>query len=105
MSTGSLSTPLLIVTSARHDPVTGKYTGAAFASNGAGVKTVTIDASNNSLSGIRDAINSANIGVSATIVNDGGTSPYRLALTSTNTGKINSIKISGGDAGLSALAV
>ena len=100
---GTLTFDFGTISGGTFDPVTGKYTGAAFASNGAGVKTVTIDASNNSLSGIRDAINSANIGVSATIVNDGGTSPYRLALTSTNTGKINSIKISGGDAGLSAL--
>ncbi|AZP13902.1 flagellar filament capping protein FliD [Undibacterium parvum] len=78
------------------DPVTGKYSGAGrtFTSNGAGIKTVTIDATNNSLSGIRDAINKANVGVTATIVNDGGTSPYRLALSSTGTGKNNSLKMS-----------
>lgn len=81
----------------------GKYTGATFTSNGSGIKTVTIDATNNSLLGIRDAINKANIGVSATVVNDGGASPYRLALTSTNIGQTNSIKITGGDAGLSGL--
>ncbi len=86
--------------------ITGKYVGpgVTFASNGAGVKTVTIAASNNSLAGIRDAINAANIGVSASIVNDGGTSPYRLALTSTSIGKTNSMKISvSGDAALSTL--
>lgn len=73
----------------------GKY-GAptTFTSSGSGVKTVTIDPTNNSLSGIRDAINNAAIGVTATIVNDGGTSPYRLALTSNATGKENSMKIS-----------
>lgn len=78
------------------DPVTGKYSGAgrSFTSNGNGIKTVTIDGTNNSLSGIRDAINKANIGVTATIVNDGGSSPYRLALTTTATGKTNSVKIS-----------
>jgi flagellar hook-associated protein 2 len=81
----------------------GKYTGATFTSNGNGVKTVTINASNNSLLGIRDAINQANIGVSATIVNDGGTSPYRLALTSTAIGQSNSMKITTTDAGLTAL--
>lgn len=86
------------------DTASGKYTGAGFTTNGAGIKTVTIDASNNSLSGIRDAINQANIGVSATIVNDGGTSPYRLVLSSGATGNSNSLKISvGGDAALSAL--
>ncbi len=82
----------------------GIYTGASFTSNGAGTKTVTIDASNNSLSGIRDAINSANIGVSATIVNDGSASPYRLVLTDNTTGISNSMKISvSGDATLSSL--
>ena len=84
----------------------GKYTGATFTSNGAGTKTVTIDASNNSLQGIRDAINVAKIGVTATIINDGGTSPYRLALTSDSIGKTNSIKISvveSGATGLDAL--
>lgn len=81
------------------DAASGKYTGAdrSFTSNGAGIKTVTIDGTNNSLSGIRDAINKANIGVTATIVNDGGTSPYRLALSTTATGKSNSLKISVAD--------
>jgi len=82
----------------------GTYTGAGFTSNGAGTKTVTIDASNNSLSGIRDAINSANIGVSATIVNDGSASPNRLVLTDSTTGISNSMKISvSGDATISSL--
>lgn len=83
---------------------TGEYTGAAFTSNGSGAKTVTIDASNHTLAGIRDAINKAKIGVTATIVNDGGASPYRLALSVNNTGADNSLKISvSGDAALSSL--
>ena len=101
---GTLTFDFGTISGGTFDAVTGKYTGAAFASNGAGVKTVTIDASSNSLTGIRDAINNAKIGVSATIVNDGGASPYRLALTSTTIGKTNSIKISvAGDAALSTL--
>ncbi|MBI5889432.1 MAG: flagellar filament capping protein FliD [Nitrosomonadales bacterium] len=86
------------------DAVTGKYTGASFTSNGNGAKTLTIDASNNSLSGIRDAINAANIGVTATIINDGSTTPYRLSLSSNNMGQSNSLKISvAGDAALANL--
>lgn len=82
----------------------GTYTGASFASNGNGIKTVTIDSTNNTLSGIRDAINQANMGVTATIINDGSGSPYRLALTSNSTGLSNSMKISvAGDATLSSL--
>lgn len=84
---------------------TGKYdVGATFTSSGSGAKAVTIDSSNNSLQGIRDAINNAKIGITATIVNDGGASPFRLALSSDNIGKTNSIQISvAGDTALSDL--
>ncbi len=76
-----------------------------------GVATITIDTSNNTLEGVRDAINDADIGVNATIVNDG--SGFRLLLSSEQTGAENSIEISVDDtgdgnsldnAGLSALA-
>jgi len=77
------------------DPVTKKYTDVtSFGSNGNGTKSITIDSSNNSLQGIRDAINAAKIGVTATIINDGGATPYRLALSSDNNGVSNSLKIS-----------
>lgn len=74
------------------------------------IKTVTIDASNNTLSGVMKAINDAKIGVQASIVNDGG--GYRLVLGSTATGAANSLKITAADgdgnhtdlAGLSLLA-
>jgi flagellar hook-associated protein 2 len=89
------------------DSVSGTYSGATFTTGGTGVKTITIDSTNNSLQGIRDAINSAGVGVTATIVNDGSASPYRLSLTSTKTGAASSMKISvadtAPDTGLSAL--
>lgn len=79
----------------------------SFVSSGTGIKTVTIDDTNNSLAGIRDAINKAAVGVTATIVNDGSGTPYRLALTSDKTGALNSMKISvantAPDTGLSTL--
>jgi len=56
--------------------------------------TITIDSSNNTLEGIRDAINDADFGVTAVIVNDGGTDPYRLLLTSDDSGAENGINIS-----------
>jgi flagellar hook-associated protein 2 len=73
-------------------------------------QTVTIDPSNNTLAGVRDAINTANIGVSATIINDGTSN--RLVLTSKDTGAASSVKITAADndgdnldaAGLSRLA-
>lgn len=102
--TSTLSFDFGTIAGGTFDAASGKYTGASFTSSGAGVKTVTINGTNNSLSGIRDAINAADIGVTATIVNDGGTSPYRLALTVNATGQTNSMKISvAGDSDISAL--
>ncbi|RLG37475.1 MAG: hypothetical protein DRO01_07135 [Thermoproteota archaeon] len=46
-----------------------------------GPVTITIDATNNSLEGIAQAINDADAGVNASIINDGTDSPYRLVLT------------------------
>ncbi len=49
--------------------------------------SIVIDSTNNTLTGIRDAINASTAPVTATIVNDGsGATPYRLVLTSDNTG-------------------
>lgn len=83
----------------------GKYaSGTTFTTNGGGVKTVTIDDTNNSLQGIRDAINAAGIGITASIINDGSASPYRLVLGSNTMGAANSMKISAsGDTTVSAL--
>ncbi len=58
--------------------------------------TVTIDASNNTLSGMRDAINAANAGVTATIVNDGSATPYKLVLTASASGAANTIEVTNG---------
>lgn len=86
------------------DSASGKYTSATFASSNLGLKTVTIDPADTSLAGIRDAINKAGIGVSASIVNDGGAAPYRLVLTESATGKASSMQISvSGSAELTSL--
>lgn len=71
----------------------GSTSGTTFTPNGSGTKSITIDGTNNSLEGIRDAINSAALGVTATLVNDGSGTPYRLALTSISSGVSNSLKI------------
>ena len=54
-------------------------------------QSVTIDASNNSLRGIRDAVNNAEIGVTVSIVDDG--SGKRLVFSSDNSGVDNSLEI------------
>jgi flagellar hook-associated protein 2 len=73
--------------------------------------SIVVDSTNNTLEGIRDAINDVNLGVSAVIVNDGA--GYRLLLNSVQTGAENSLEVSitnDGDtndtdnAGLSALS-
>ena len=93
----------------------GSYDSAdnTFTANGdKATKTITIDPANSTLAGVRDAINAANAGVTATIVNDGGAAGNRLVLTSADSGAASSMKISVADAdgngldagGLSALA-
>jgi len=48
---------------------------------------VDIDAGNSSMEAIRDAINAQGGGVNAAIVNDGSGTPYRLSLTSKDSGE------------------
>lgn len=61
--------------------------------------TIDISAANSSLAGIRDAINNAKAGVSASIINVGGA--YRLSVTSNDTGKDNAMTLSvSGDSAL-----
>ena len=60
-------------------------------------KTITVDSNNNTLAGLRDAINSADIGVSAAIVNDGAS--YRLLMSSDANGAENGFKIEVTDTG------
>lgn len=63
----------------------------------AGVSTaITIDATSNSLEGIASAINDADLGVSAAIINDGtGSEPYRLVLTGNTVSDSFSLDTSG----------
>ncbi len=67
--------------------------------------SVVIGDNNNSLAGVRDAINAADIGVTANIVNDG--QGYRLVLASDQLGAANSMQVNvtaGTTPGLTALA-
>jgi flagellar hook-associated protein 2 len=73
----------------------GSYLGAGFDLDGAqAIGSVTLNAGDLSLGGIRDAINKANIGVTASIVSDGSSNPYHLVLTSSKTGASSTMKIS-----------
>lgn len=101
---GTLTIDLGTISGGTFDDLTGKYTGAGFASNASGPFDIVIDATNNTLDGIRDAINDAGIGVTASIVNDGDpANPQRLVLSSSS-GADQSMSISvAGDAALSDL--
>ncbi len=91
-----------------YDSVANSFTANA----GKATKSIVIDPANNTLAGIRDAINAANAGVTATVVNDGSAAGNRLVVTSTDSGAANSLKIGVTDddgtplnaSGLSALA-
>jgi len=73
-------------------PSGGPQTFDAFTENADRTsQTITIDSSNNTLAGIRDAINEADMGVSAVIVNDGGGA--RLLMNSMETGAANGVEI------------
>jgi flagellar hook-associated protein 2 len=70
----------------------GTYSGDNFTLNpDKATKTISINSAQSSLVGIRDAINAANAGVTAGIVNDG--SGYRLTLASKDTGAANALRI------------
>lgn len=102
---GTVTIDLGAISGGTLDPVTGHYSGAAFTPGSGAAQSFTIDSSNNSLEGLRDAINgNADIGVTASIVNDGGASPYRLLLSSSQTGEASSMRIAvTGDASLQGL--
>jgi len=70
------------------DPAAAIVTGtASFAVRGTDGVIKAFQLTNNSLNGLRDAINSSGSGVTATIVNSGkGANPYQLVVTANDTG-------------------
>ena len=65
----------------------GTFAAGAFTPNAAtGARTVAIPAGADSLAAVRDAVNAAGIGVTASIVNDGSVTGQRLVFSSTASG-------------------
>jgi len=59
-----------------------------------GSATITINTENNTLQGLANEINGADVDVTATIINEGtGTASYRLLLTADKSGTVNAITI------------
>lgn len=88
----------------------GKWTGNAFAAKTGSTSVSITIAATDTLAGIRDKINSANAGVTASIINDA--SGARLVMNSSTTGDVNGFRVTATDddgnntdnAGLSSLA-
>ena len=89
LGTGSLTLKFGTTT---YDKASDSYSGFVQNPN---VASATIDITDGSLAGIRDAINNAGTGASASIVNDG--SYYRLVIASDSSGADNSIQITAND--------
>lgn len=90
---GTLATAHSLNSTAVPDATAAIGTGTMRISVGTSSFDITLDNTNNSLNGIRDAINASasNTGVSATVIQD--VDGARLALTSKNTGTTNAISV------------
>ncbi|EJL84982.1 flagellar capping protein [Herbaspirillum sp. CF444] len=74
-------------------PANAAFDGGILAIKTGNGSTAIIKPVTNTLAGVRDAINSSNAGVSASIVNDGTSS--HLVMTAKESGKTNSIRVTG----------
>ena len=92
LTVNSLATADKYMSSAAPTVSTGDTLSFTFAGSSSKNTTITLDSTNNTLSGLRDAINKADIGVSATIVN--GSSGAQLILKGT-TGSDNGFTLGG----------
>ncbi len=92
LTVNSLATADKYTSSAAPTVSSGDTLSFTFAGSSSKNTTITLDSTNNTLSGLRDAINKADIGVSATIVN--GSSGAQLILKGT-TGSDNGFTLGG----------
>lgn len=93
-NTASVTISFGTISGGTFDPGTGRYTGADFTVDASQTPlNLTIDSGNNTLEGIRDAINALDSNVTAEIEDDGGADPYRLVISNSETGISNSLKV------------
>ncbi len=103
--TATLATPATALTAGTITIQLGTYTtdsatppNTTFAASGPAAPAITIGPGDTSLASIRDKINQANAGVSASIISDASGS--RLSLRSTTTGAVNGFQITATPAGV-----
>jgi flagellar hook-associated protein 2 len=76
------------------DTATNTKTGTITIQKGADTPvSIAITSGNNTLQGIKNAINAQNAGFSASILNDGSGTPYRLVVTANDSGAANNLTI------------
>jgi flagellar hook-associated protein 2 len=98
-ATGTYSLNITTLAQAQRLAAAGQASDTSAISTGASTVTFTVGttstdvkiAAGATLQDMRTAINAANIGVTATIVNDGSGTPYRLSLSSDKEGTSNAI--------------
>lgn len=94
VTVNALALPHVLQTAGAASTTTASSTGSITLQSGSGaIHAVTIDAGNNTLAGVRDAINAAQSDVRAVIINDGSATPYRLVLTASDGGSSNAITV------------
>ncbi len=117
---GSHAIEVLQLAKAQKSTTTAEFTGLndtvsagslAFTMGNGSTFSVTVDGTNNTLAGVRDAINNAseNKGVTASIINvdstaNPGTTISKLVFTARDAGAANGFTVSGGDARLNSSA-
>lgn len=95
VNVSTLAQPHVVQTAGIASPTAASSTGSITLQAGSGaIHAITIDSSNNTLAGVRDAINAAQTDVRAVIINDGTANPYRLVLTAAEGGSANTISVS-----------
>jgi flagellar hook-associated protein 2 len=76
------------------DTSTATQTGTLVVQKGSDAPvTIVIDDTNNTLQGIKNAINNADAGFTASIIRDGSTAPYRLVIASDDSGTANALSV------------
>ena len=98
IAVNSLATTASSYTDALTDENTTFATGVITLKVGTTSTDITVDATNNTLRGIANAINDQNLGVTASIINDA--SGARLALVSKTTGEAGDLTVTGNTSGI-----
>ncbi|MGE0557221.1 MAG: flagellar filament capping protein FliD [Burkholderiales bacterium] len=94
VTVNTLAVPQVLQSAGLTNTTTAGSTGTITLQAGSGAAhVIAVDAANNTLEGVRNAINAAQTDVQASIVNDGSATPYRLVLTSANGGTANTLTV------------